>query len=55
MKQFLCYHKRNTGYKAEVSKYSGATCGWIPGRSNYDLHYIRNYVVKIKYKNVIKE
>jgi hypothetical protein len=24
-----------------VSKYSGATCGWIPGRSNYDLHYIR--------------
>ena len=37
--QFLCYHKRNTEYKPEVSRYSGATCGWIPGRSNYDLHY----------------
>ncbi len=23
------YNKSNTGYKPEVSKYSGATCGWI--------------------------
>lgn len=36
---FLCYLKSNSEYKTEVSKYSGATCGWIPGRSNYDLHH----------------